>query len=159
MASAFILGIILIFSSRDWRKTITRQSLPALLFTGAILGLTNYLYYLSVSYISASLAIVILMQFTWLSLLIEWVVFRKKPSAIEIGTVFLILLGTLLASNILALDSTSQSWVGVGIVTLSSVTYSLYIVLNSRMGKSIHWLPQKHPHHGRIGYRHSIYPR
>jgi len=54
------------------------------------IGLTNYLYYQSVSYISASLAIVILMQFTWFSLFLEWIIFAKKPSRLELLTVFFI---------------------------------------------------------------------
>ncbi len=40
------------------------QAVPTL-FAGAAIGMANYLYYQSLPFISASLAIVVLMQFTW----------------------------------------------------------------------------------------------
>src|SRR5690606_2462065 len=65
------------------KENATRKEIPYLLFTGVFIGISTYLYYLSVEYISASVAIVLLMQFTWISILIEWAVFKKKPSRSE----------------------------------------------------------------------------
>ncbi len=88
----------------NWKNNkghlIGKDVLP-LLLTGSAIGLTNFLYYQSVHYISASLAIVILMQFTWFSLLLEWGIFKRKPSRLELLTVLFILIGTVMAGNLL----------------------------------------------------------
>lgn len=86
--AAILLGICVVCSGKNSKAKLNHKDLLPLLLTGSAIGLTNFLYYQSVSYISASLAIIILMQFTWLSLLLEWIVFTKKPSQIELLTVF-----------------------------------------------------------------------
>lgn len=138
LAAAF-LGIFLLVSRR--RKFSKQQVIP-LLITGGTIGLTNYLYYQSVSYISASLAIVILMQFTWFSLLLEWAIFRKKPGRLELLTVVFILIGTVMAGNLFYAEELSFSWKGLTFVLCSSLTYAIYIVANSRVGKNVNWLPK-----------------
>lgn len=80
LLAALFLGIYALFPSRKKpTKKLTRKDWVSLLLTGSAIGLTNYFYYYSVYFISASLAIILLMQFTWFSLLIEWGCFRKKP--------------------------------------------------------------------------------
>ncbi|HWV75170.1 MAG TPA: DMT family transporter [Pseudosphingobacterium sp.] len=108
-----------------------------LLLTGVAIGLTTYVYYRSVYYINASLAIVILMQFTWLGILIEWLCFKVKPQRSHIVLVFIILCGTLMAGG--ALDKGTQllSLKGVALASLSSLLYAVYIVANSKVGKGL----------------------
>ena len=88
--AAIFLGTYTLVTGKSIQGKITRKDLLPLILTGSAIGLTNYLYYQSVSYISASLAIVILMQFTWFSLFLEWIIFAKKPSRLELLTVFFI---------------------------------------------------------------------
>ena len=98
--AAIFLGTYTLVTGKSIQGKITRKDLLPLILTGSAIGLTNYLYYQSVSYISASLAIVILMQFTWFSLFLEWIIFAKKPSRLELLTVFFILIGTVMAGNL-----------------------------------------------------------
>lgn len=137
--SALILGTYTFITAKSSIKSLTRRGFLQLLFTGAIIGLTNFLYYLSVKYISASLAIVILMQFTWFSLLLEWVLFSKRPSRAELLTVFFILIGTVMAGNIFSAGSWSFSLKGIAFVLLASLTYAVYIVANGSVGKEVGW--------------------
>lgn len=118
---------------------LTQKNILSLVLTGSAIGLTNYLYYLSVSYISASLAIIILMQFTWFSLFLEWIIFSKRPSRIELLTVFFILIGTVLAGNLFASKALSFSLKGMGLALSASLTYAIYIVANGRVGKDVRW--------------------
>lgn len=106
-----------------------------LLLAGCSMGSSAYAYYLSVAYIPASLAIVLLMQITWLSILIEWLFFKKKPSYIEIGSSVFIILGTILAGNILDLNSGNVSFKGILLSLLAALLYTLYIVFTSKIGK------------------------
>lgn len=140
LLAALFLGICILFTSRKTGKIkLSGKELRSLILTGSAIGLTNYLYYQSVSYISASLAIVILMQFTWFSLMLEWLFFRQKPSKLEILTVFVILGGTVLAGNLLHSKTLFFSWQGIALAFFASLTYAIYIVANSRAGKCIRW--------------------
>ncbi len=139
--SAIILTICTITSLKE-PQPLSKKGYFPLLLTGASIGLTNFLYYASVFYIPASLAIIILMQFTWFSLLLEWIIFRHKPSVTELTTTFFILIGTLLAGNIFELNVHDFSLKGITLAFSSSITYAVYIMANSRVGKGINWKPK-----------------
>lgn len=105
-----------------------------LLFTGAAIGLTTFTYYLSVAYIPASLAIVILMQFTWIGLLLDWIFSKRRPSWLEVSITAVILIGTVMASGLLK-NADTFSHKGILYAVTSSFLYAVYIVANSRAGK------------------------
>lgn len=137
--AAIFLGTYALATRKNIRGIITRKDLLPLILTGSAIGLTNYLYYQSVSYISASLAIVILMQFTWFSLFLEWIIFAQKPSRLELLTVSFILIGTLMAGNLFDSNVWSFSLKGILLALSASLTYAVYIVANGRIGKSVRW--------------------
>lgn len=137
--AALFLGICAFASRKKEKNKFTRKDLLPLLLTGSAIGLTNFLYYHSVHYISASLAIVILMQFTWFSLLLEWIIFTRKPSRLELLTIFFILIGTVMAGNLLDVDAWAFSLKGLLLALFSSLTYAVYIVANSRLSKGVRW--------------------
>ncbi|OIN59358.1 EamA family transporter [Arsenicibacter rosenii] len=116
-------------------RSVGRRQIAALLGTGATIGLATFYYYVSVHYIPASLAIVLLMQFTWMGLLFDWLFFRKRPSLMEAGISAVIIGGTVLAGNLWGNTDFHVSWTGIFYVLLASVLYAGYIVANSRAGK------------------------
>ncbi|WP_026968521.1 EamA family transporter [Algoriphagus terrigena] len=136
LIGAVVLWLVFFFSKKE---NATRKEIPYLLFTGVFIGISTYFYYLSVKYISASVAIVLLMQFTWISILLEWAVFKKKPSRSEFAITVLILIGTLLASGLTPSQDISLPIEGIGYVLLASMVYAAYIVSNSRIGKDVNW--------------------
>lgn len=133
LLSALFLGCI------PGKTPLRGKSWISLLLTGSAIGLANFLYYQSVSYISASLAIVILMQFTWFSLLLEWIIFHQRPGRPELITVFFILTGTIMAGDLLREGALAISWQGIAFSLSASLAYALYIVANSRVGKGVNW--------------------
>lgn len=137
--AALLLGICALVARKKQEEKLTRKALFSLLLTGGSIGLTNFLYYESVHYISASLSIIILMQFTWFSLLLEWIIFKKSPSAIELFTVVLILIGTVIAGNIFSSEERLFSIKGMVLALLSSLTYASYIVANGRIDNGGRW--------------------
>lgn len=139
LLAAIFLGLVSLKSRESGSGKISKRERYQLLLTGGAIGLANYLYYLSVSYLSASLAIVILMQFTWFSLLMEWVFFRNRPSRIELLTVVFILIGTVMAGNLLGNEALSYSLTGIVLVLFASLSYAAYIVANGRIGKNVGW--------------------
>lgn len=136
LIGAVVLWIMAFFSNKPGAL---RKDIPMLLFGGAAIGISTYTYYLSVKYISASAAIVLLMQFTWLSILSEWVLFKRKPLKMEGIITVIILLGTVLASGLVGHKTITLAPRGVVIVLLASLVYAIYIVANGRVAKDLAW--------------------
>lgn len=139
MLAALFLGACALPDLLCGRIAVSAKEASKLAFAGASIGLTNYLYYRSVSLISASLAIVALMQFTWICLLIEWICFCRKPSRLEAISAVLILSAAVFASGIPSCRSLSFSVEGLALALLSSATYAAYIAANGRTAKSLRW--------------------
>ena len=101
-----ILGILLINIFQKFKnKTEVVKASPKnifnLMLAGTSLGTTSVFYYLCVKYIDVSIAIVLLMQTVWMGVLLEWILDKKAPSKQKTIAVFVVLVGTLLATNIL----------------------------------------------------------
>ncbi len=54
-----------------------------LMMAGTSLGLTSIFYYLAVSYIAVSIAIVLLIQTVWMGVVLEMIIRRKLPETRE----------------------------------------------------------------------------
>lgn len=109
-----------------------------LLLTGVSIGLTSFVYYVSVAYIPASVAIVILMQFTWIGLLLDGMLFGKKPSLLQLITTVLILTGTWLGSGLATGGAGHLPLKGLLFAGASALLYAVYVIANSRVGKQLH---------------------
>ena len=127
-----ILGVLLINmfqkakSKQPIEKATTRNILQ-LMIAGSSLGMTSVFYYLCVKYIDVSIAIVLLMQTVWMGVLLEWFLEKKVPSLQKISAVFIVLIGTVLATNLI--NNTSQiDWRGIlwGLLAASSFTTTMF---------------------------------
>src|SRR5690606_19065211 len=65
-----------------------------LIVSGFSTGLVSISYYKCVELVPASIAIVLLMQFVWIGILIELLVFKSKPSRPQLYSMILVLGGT-----------------------------------------------------------------
>ena len=139
LLAALFLGLIYLFSNKKKTIRIEPREKLFLLFTGGAVGMVNFFYYSSVNYISASLAVLILMQFTWLSLILDWIINRKRPSVMELFTALFVLSGTWMAADNGDLNLADLSIKGVILAVLSSVAYAVYVVANGKYGKTVHW--------------------
>jgi drug/metabolite transporter (DMT)-like permease len=119
------------------RAAVSRKDWLYLLFTGATIGLTTFVYYVSVLYIPASLAVVILMQFTWMGTLMEWLFFGKKPGWKQIIIIACILGATILASGWLGIHREVIPLKGILYALGSALLYAVYVVASSRTIKQM----------------------
>lgn len=133
---AIILGLIAIFRSKT-QKRAHKTKRWKLLLAGTSMGVSTYTYYLSVEYIPASLAIVLLMQMTWMSMLAEWIIFKKKPSTVEISSAASIIIGAILAGNLLNVTNLNISFLGIGLALISALIYTLYVMFTSKLGNDV----------------------
>ncbi len=101
--------------------------LITLLLAGTSLGFTSLFYYLSVVYINVSVAIVLLMQTVWMSVLLEAILSKTWPTARKTISVVIVLFGTLLATNLIG-QKIELDWRGLfwGLMAAASFTTTMY---------------------------------
>lgn len=92
------------FTKNNQTMQASKKDVKQLVISGTSMGFTSVLYYLSVKYINASIAVVLLMQSVWIGVLIEIILKKAKISALKIVAVILVLLGTTLATNLFKAD-------------------------------------------------------
>lgn len=114
-------------SQKNWWK---------LLGVGLTVGFTSIFYYGSLQYISASIAIVLLFQFTWIGILIDAVVRRTLPKKDKVVSVIFLVIGTLLAGGVLE-SELHLSFIGVVLGLLSAVSYSLFILFSGNVSLDV----------------------
>ena len=124
-----ILIIMLLQKPKNKKQEIqpTKKHLLQLMLAGTSLGLTSVFYYLCVNYINVSIAIVLLMQTVWMGVLLEWFLEKKAPSKQKIIAVLIVLVGTVLATNILN-SEISIDWRGLvfGFLAAASFTTTMF---------------------------------
>ncbi len=125
-----IIGLINIFQSKFSKEVLVKPSvtdIKKLMIVGTSTGLTSIFYYLAVKYIPVSIGIVLLMQTVWMGVLLEMFLEKKSPSKIKIVSVFIVLLGTVLATN-LFYNKIELNWEGVvlGLLAAASFTTTMY---------------------------------
>lgn len=92
---------------------------------------TSYTYYLSLTKLPASLAIVLLFQFAWVVLVMDSLVMRKMPAPEKLLGIVIIVVGTILAVGLTGLRFSAVSVGAVLLGLLSSVFYSLTLYLSA----------------------------
>ncbi|ULT27032.1 hypothetical protein KUH03_09605 [Sphingobacterium sp. E70] len=75
-----IFIVIKLFSGKSFQSSTKKSSWVKILISGTSTGLVSVLYYKCVQLVPASLAIVLLMQYIWIGVVIEFIFFKTKPS-------------------------------------------------------------------------------
>lgn len=137
-----ILGMLLINAfQKSTSKTAVEKATPKnifqLMLAGTSLGMTSVFYYLCVRYIDVSIAIVLLMQTVWMGVLLEWFLEKRKPSTQKTIAVLIVLLGTILATNILN-SKVAIDWRGIfwGLLAAASFTTTMFTANRIALGIS-----------------------
>lgn len=118
--------------------TSTLREKLKLVAMGTSTGLVSIFYYKCVQTVPASIAILLLMQFTWMSLAMEALMKRKLPTLAQVGTVALVLLGTCLAGRVFSGEATAFNWQGIGFGLLAALCYTFFLTINGAAGNNLH---------------------
>lgn len=132
-----ILNFLFVKEKQNYVEDTKTKSILKLMAAGTSLGLTSIFYYLAVKYIPVSIGIVLLMQSVWMGVLFEGIMAKKKPGLNKIVAVVVILIGTVLATNIL-MDSIELDWRGVGWGLLAAVSYTVTIYTSNTLALHLH---------------------
>ncbi|MCP3740764.1 EamA family transporter [Rossellomorea sp. BNER] len=139
VTSQFFIGFciaVCIFLLTNKPK-LSFDGVKILIFAGVFTGLTNILYGRSLNYLPASLAVVLLFQFTWIGMLISCITKRKFPSRIELISLIILVMGTIPAAGLLDVDLSQipiQGWLW-GLA--AALCYSLFLFANGRATTSM----------------------
>lgn len=79
--------------------TTDKPTFVKLAVGGIAFGLIGYFYYLSVKYVPVSVAVVLLMQSIWISIVLETFITKKLPDIYKCIAVLTVILGTVFATN------------------------------------------------------------
>lgn len=103
---------------------------------GTFTGLVGIFYYQCVMLLPASIAIILLMQYLWISILIEAVVFKKKPTKTQLIVAAVVLVGTLFAGGAFS-DVLELNLRGVMFGMLAAFSYAIFLMTSGRIGTDL----------------------
>ncbi|WP_067725857.1 EamA family transporter [Oceanobacillus damuensis] len=134
VTSMFLIGfllafIIFIFTNRG---KISFKGMKILVLAGFLTALTNILYGRSLVYLPASLAVVLLFQFTWIGMLISSVAKRQLPSRIEFISLIVLFAGTIPAAGLIDVDLSQTPIQGWLWGFAAAVSFSFFIYMNGK---------------------------
>lgn len=132
-----IINLLFVREKQVYTEETKTKSILKLMAAGTSLGLTSIFYYIAVKYIPVSIGIVLLMQSVWMGVLLEAVMAKKKPGINKILAVLVILIGTVLATNMLMSDI-ELDWRGIGWGLLAAVSYTITIYTSNTLALHLH---------------------
>jgi drug/metabolite transporter (DMT)-like permease len=137
---ALLLWIIALTQKNKWNK-ISLKTAGKLAVVGSLSGVTGIFYYVSLQSIPASIAIVLLFQFTWIGVFIEWIFEKKRPTPKVWFSLLLITVGTLLSANVFNTGFRELSLFGLVMGLLSAFSYAGFIFVSGKVSTEISpWL-------------------
>ncbi|WP_419954034.1 EamA family transporter [Neobacillus niacini] len=134
--SSFLLWSLTLLKRSSF-KGINRKNVPQIMVTGCFIGLTSIFYYGAMQYLPASLAIILMFQFVWIGIILEWIFSKIKPAPITILSIILILVGVFFASNLLNGDIQGLPLKGFLFGILSAFTYAGFIFLSGKVAVNV----------------------
>ncbi|QCJ41142.1 DMT family transporter [Bacillus sp. S3] len=118
-------------------KGLNKKNVPQIMITGCFIGLTSIFYYGAMQYLPASLAIILMFQFVWIGILLEWIFSKIKPAPVTIMSIVFILIGVFFASNILNGDIQGLPFKGFLFGILSAFTYAGFIFFSGKVAVDV----------------------
>ncbi|MEK5330447.1 MULTISPECIES: DMT family transporter [unclassified Lysinibacillus] len=136
VSSQYIIGFMLvatifIITQRQLPK-LSKNGLLILISAGIFTGITGIVYGESLKYLPASLAVVMLFQFTWIGLLLDCIFHKRLPSRPEVISIIVLFAGTILAAGVLNVDLSGIAIQGWLFGFAAAFTFACFIQFNSR---------------------------
>ncbi len=139
LSGAVFLWAIMLVQSRFRPALKLRPSVWMQLVVVGIIGLslTTVLLNYALERLDASLTIVLLFQFSWITILLECIRKKRLPTRHEWTATLFIFLGTLLAVGLLERELGELDPVGILLGLLSAISYSLFFFLSGFLPQSL----------------------
>ena len=136
ISSQYIIGFMLIVTifivTQRQLPRLSKKGLLLLICAGIFTGFTGIVYGESLKYLPASLAVVMLFQFTWIGLFIDCALHKRLPSRPEVLSLIILFAGTILAAGVLDVDLSGIPWQGWVFGLAAAFSFACFIQFNSR---------------------------
>ncbi|MEO4053706.1 DMT family transporter [Solibacillus sp. CAU 1738] len=133
----FALALLLFIATQRTIPKLNKSGAITLALAGALTATTGIVYGQSLNYLPASLAVVLLFQFTWIGLFIDCALKKRLPSRPEAISLVFLFAGTILAAGIVDVDLSAIAWQGWVLGLISAVSFALFIQINSRQVEGV----------------------
>ena len=133
----FLLMLIIMLIKEREIPRINRDGAIILFFAGLFTAMTGIVYGQALIYLPASLAVVMLFQFTWIGTFIDCALKRRLPSRIESISLVILFLGTILAAGVIDADLSSIPLKGWILGLLSALSFAIFIQFNARQVEGV----------------------
>lgn len=128
----FILAFILFVTTQRTLPRLNKSGVITLITAGVLTAITGIVYGQSLNYLPASLAVVMLFQFTWIGLFMNCIIHKRLPSRIELISLAFLVAGTILAAGILNVDLSQIAWQGWALGLSAAFSFAAFLQVNSR---------------------------
>lgn len=136
MFGFFLMLIMVIFTQRKLPK-LNRNGLLTLIFAGIFTATTGIVYGQALIYLPASLAVVMLFQFTWIGTFIDCALKRRLPTRAETISLIILFAGTILAAGVIDADLSGIPFKGWVLGFISAISFAIFIQVNSRQVEGV----------------------
>lgn len=128
--TGFVLAALLFFITQ--RKMPRIKGWKILLLSGSFTAATGMVYGHSLNYLPASLAVVLLFQFTWIGMFLDCIVNRRWLKRTEVFSLILLFTGTLFAAGIIGTDLSGIPWQGWAWGIGAAFCFSAFMFVNGK---------------------------
>ena len=117
---------------------VVRHKIPkfgggmTLILAGLFTATTGTVYGQAVTYMPASIAVVMLFQFTWIGMLFDCIATRRLPKRIEVISLIFLFGGTIFAAGVIGADISTIPWQGWAWGMASAVSFASFVMINQR---------------------------
>lgn len=129
---ALALGVSAMRGKRPARLAPRRMA--SLFGLGLTTCTTCVLYNYALTKLPVAVAITLLFQFTWIGIIIQIIVTRRRPHPAELAAAAVILGGTLLASGLFSETLDGLDPLGIACGLLSALSTAMFVFLSGRIG-------------------------
>ncbi|MDQ0428176.1 drug/metabolite transporter (DMT)-like permease [Planomicrobium stackebrandtii] len=126
----FALAALLFFVTQ--RKMPRIKGWKILVLSGTSTAVTGMVYAHSLNYLPASLAVVLLFQFTWIGMFLDCIVNRRWLKRTEVFSLILLFAGTLFAAGIIGTDLSGIPWQGWAWGIGAAFCFSAFMFVNGK---------------------------
>lgn len=133
--AAALFGIALVVSfalGQRWVKLGAGLSFK-LVGLGALSCATAMLYCFAMSRLPVAVALTLLFQFTWIGIIIQIIITRRPPKRSEVIAALIILVGTMLASNVYETGISDLDPLGIACAFLAAISCALFVTMSGRV--------------------------
>ncbi|MER2190751.1 MAG: DMT family transporter [Solibacillus sp.] len=127
----FTLALLLFIATQRTMPKLSLKGFFILLLAGSCTATTGIIYGQSLNYLPASLAVVMLFQFTWIGLIMNCIMKRRLPSRLELISLAFLFGGTILAAGIMDADLSQIDPRGWILGLIAAVSFAAFLQINS----------------------------